>query len=233
MKTIGLIGGMSWESSAHYYRLINQAVRQRLGGQHNARSLLLSVDFAEVEAWQVQGDWHRLAECMARAAQQLEAAGAGCIVLCTNTMHKVADTLGAASSLPLLHIADATGDALRAAGHQRIGLLGTRYTMEQDFYRGRLEQRHGLQVLTPDAAARVQLHDIIYRELCQGIIRAASRKTLQIMIDELQREGAQAVVLGCTEIGLLIGQADVALPVFDTTALHAEAAVRWYLDGAY
>lgn len=229
MKTIGLIGGMSWESSASYYRLINQGIKARLGGQHNARSLMLSVDFAEIESLQRAGDWDGLGERMAQAARQLAAGGADGIVLCTNTMHKLAGQIEAASALPLLHIADATADAIRAAGLARVGLLGTRYTMEQDFYCGRLRARHGLSVLTPDAPARADVHRIIYEELCQGIVRQASRDVYRAIIDDLQRQGAEGIVLGCTEIGLLIAQADVGIPVFDTTALHAQAAVEWSL----
>jgi len=226
MKTIGLIGGMSWESSASYYRLINQGVRARLGGQHNAPSLLLSVDFAEIERLQRADDWQGLAAHMAQAARQLAAGGADFIVLCTNTMHRVAAEIEAAAGLPLLHIADATAAAIRAAGLSRIGLIGTRYTMEQDFYRGRLARQHGLDVLTPDADARATVHRIIYDELCQGEIRPASRDAYRSIIAGLQRQGAQGIVLGCTEIGLLIEQADVEIPLFDTTALHAQAAVE-------
>ncbi|MBV8046051.1 MAG: aspartate/glutamate racemase family protein [Paludibacterium sp.] len=229
MKTIGLIGGMSWESSAEYYRLINQATRTRLGGQHNAPSLMLTVDFAPIEALQAAGDWDTLGERMAQAARQLEAGGAECVVLCTNTMHKLAPQIETATRLPLLHIADATADAIKAAGFSRAGLLGTRFTMEQDFYRGRLEQRHGLSVLLPEAAERDTVHHVIYQELCQGVIRDASRDAYRRIIDGLFERGAQCVILGCTEIGLLIQQADTALPVFDTTRLHAEAAVAWSL----
>ncbi|BEV72117.1 MULTISPECIES: aspartate/glutamate racemase family protein [unclassified Paludibacterium] len=229
MKTIGLIGGMSWESSAHYYQLINQSVKARLGGQHNARSLLLTVDFAEIETLQVQGDWQALADKMACAARQLAAGGADGIVLCTNTMHKLAPVIEAASPLPLLHIADATGKALRQAGIDKVGLLGTRYTMEQDFYRQRLTSGHGIDVLIPQVHDREDVHRIIYEELCQGILREDSRQLYGQIMARLQQQGAQAIVLGCTEIGLLIKQADSALPVFDTTVLHAEAAVEWAL----
>lgn len=226
MKTIGLIGGMSWESSASYYRLINQGVKDRLGGQHNARSLLLSVDFADIERLQAAGDWQTLGTLMAGAASQLAAAGADFLLLCTNTMHKLSAEIENASGLPLLHIADATADAVRAAGLTRIGLLGTRYTMEQDFYRGRLSRQHGLEVITPDTAGRETVHHIIYEELCQGRIREESRAAYRRIITGLCGQGAQGIVLGCTEIGLLIAQADSEVPVFDTTVLHAQAAVE-------
>lgn len=229
MKTIGLIGGMSWESSASYYRLINQGVKQRLGGQHNAQSLMLTLDFAEIETLQTRGEWTELGQRMADATRQLAAGGAEFIVLCTNTMHKLASDIQQASTLPLLHIADATAQAVLAQGIQTIGLLGTRYTMEQDFYRGRLEQQ-GLRVLTPPAEEREQVHQIIYQELCQGTICPESKTRYQQIIAGLHTRGAQGVILGCTEIGLLISQADSALPIFDTTLLHAEAAVRMCLD---
>lgn len=229
MKTIGLIGGMSWESSASYYRLINQSVKRRLGGQHNAQSLMLTLDFAQIEALQVQEDWPALGRIMAAASQQLAAGGADFIVLCTNTMHKLAADIESASALPFLHIADATAEAVKAQGIKRVGLLGTRYTMEQDFYRGRLEQQHGLTVLLPEPTGRERVHQVIYEELCQGQINSESRQAYQRIIAELKSRGAQGVILGCTEIGLLITQADSVLPVFDTTALHAEAAVRMSL----
>lgn len=229
MKTIGLIGGMSWESSAHYYQLINQGVKARLGGQHNAVSLMLTVDFAQIEAWQRSDDWDRIGAAMAEAGRQLAAGGADGLVLCTNTVHKVADAIEQAAGRPLLHIADATATAIRRAGLSRVGLLGTRYTMEQDFYLGRLRERHGLEVLVPDTAERETVHRIIYDELCQGQILAASRTRYLQIIDALAARGAEGVILGCTEIGLLVSQADTALPVFDTTRLHAEAAVEWCL----
>lgn len=231
MRTIGLIGGMSWESSAHYYRLINQGVKARLGGQHNAVSLMLTVDFAAIEAWQRNGDWQRIGAAMAQAGRQLAAGGADGILLCTNTVHKVADAIEQAAGLPLLHIADATAAAIRRAGLSRIGLLGTRYTMEQDFYLGRLRERHGLDVLVPEEEQRETVHRIIYDELCQGQVGSASRSRYLQIIDALAERGAQGVILGCTEIGLLVTQADTALPVFDTTRLHAAAAVEWCLAG--
>jgi len=224
MKTLGLLGGMSWESTLPYYRQINETVRERLGGLHSARLLLYSVDFAEVERLQHAGDWDAAGALLGRAACSLRDGGAQLLVICTNTMHKVADAVEAACGLPLLHIADPTGAAIRAAGLQRVGLLGTRFTMEQDFYRRRLIQRHGLEVLVPDPPARERVHAIIYDELCLGRIRDESRREYQAIIDGLVARGAQGVILGCTEIGLLIGPDDVAIPRFDTAALHARAA---------
>ncbi|WP_334043372.1 aspartate/glutamate racemase family protein [Burkholderia ambifaria] len=227
MKTIGLIGGMSWESSAEYYRMINRHSKALHGGHHNAKSVLVTVDFAEIEALQRAQDWVALGERMADAARQLEAAGADLVVLTTNTMHRVHGAIEAAVALPFLHIADPTGAALRAAGVERVALLGTRYTMELPFYAERLRDKFGLDVLVPDDAARNDVHRIIYDELCHGVIDAASRATYVAIIDELAKRGAQAVILGCTEITLLIGADDSPLPVFDTTALHAKAAVEW------
>jgi len=229
MKTIGVIGGMSWESSTEYYRLLNRHAKARLGGHHNARSLLLTVDFAEIEANQRAGDWHALGEQMAQAARQLERGGADLVILATNTMHRVCESIEQAIAVPFLHIADPTGAALRAAGVERVGLLGTRYTMEQTFYTGRLRERHGLDTLVPDEAERADVHRIIYDELCHGSVDSASRNVYQRVIDNLAARGAQAVILGCTEITLLIKPEDSSLPVFDTTALHAQAAVEWAL----
>ncbi|MGR3905801.1 aspartate/glutamate racemase family protein [Burkholderia sp. SR8] len=227
MKTIGLIGGMSWESSAEYYRMINRHSKALHGGHHNAKSVLVTVDFAEIEALQRVHDWAALGERMAEAARQLEAAGADLVVLTTNTMHRVHGAIEAAVPLPFLHIADPTGAALRAAGVERAALLGTRYTMELPFYAERLREKFGLDVLVPDESARGDVHRIIYDELCHGVIDAASRAAYVAIIDELAKRGAQAVILGCTEITLLIGEDDSPLPVFDTTALHAKAAVEW------
>ncbi len=227
MKTIGVIGGMSWESSAEYYRLLNRFAKARLGGHHNARSLMLTVDFASVEADQRAGAWDKLGEQMADAARRLERGGADIVMLATNTMHRVYESIEAAIGVPFLHIADPTGEALRAAGVQRVGLLGTRYTMEQTFYAGRLRERFGLETLVPDEAGRGDVHRIIYDELCHGVIDERSREVYQRVIEEMAARGAQAVILGCTEITLLIKQEDSALPVFDTTALHAQAAVEW------
>ncbi|MEH6414652.1 aspartate/glutamate racemase family protein [Pseudomonas sp. CGJS7] len=224
MKTLGLLGGMSWESTLPYYRLINETVRERLGGLHSAKLLLYSVDFAEVERLQHAGDWDAAGALLGRAATSLRDGGAQVLVICTNTMHKVADAVEAASRLPLLHIADPTGAAIRAAGLQRVGLLGTRFTMEQEFYRQRLIERHGLEVLVPEASEREIVHRVIYEELCLGQIREESRQAYRRIIAGLVARGAQGVILGCTEIGLLIGPDDVATPLFDTTALHARAA---------
>lgn len=223
-KTLGLLGGMSWESTLPYYRVINETVRERLGGLHSARLLLYSVDFAEVERLQHAGDWDAAGALLGRAARSLRDGGAQLLVICTNTMHKVADAVETASGLPLLHIADPTGAAIRAAGLTKIGLLGTRFTMEQAFYRQRLIERHGLDVIVPDDDGRELVHKVIYEELCLGRIRDESREAYRRIIAELAARGAQGVILGCTEIGLLIGPADVDVPLFDTTALHARAA---------
>jgi len=226
---IGLIGGMSWESSAQYYRLINEAVRARLGGVASARTLMWSFDFAEIEALQHQGRWPELSRRLADAARALEAGGADFLVLCTNTMHREADSIEAAVRIPLLHIADPTAEAIRAAGLTRVGLLGTAFTMEQAFYRGRLETRHGLEVLVPEADDRRAVHAIIYNELVAGQVLDASREIYRGVIARLVERGAQAIILGCTEIMLLVSQADSAVPLFDTTALHAMAAVEMAL----
>lgn len=222
---IGLIGGMSWESSAQYYRLINEAVRDRLGGVASARTLMWSFDFAEIEALQHAGRWPELSRRLADAARALEAGGADFLVLCTNTMHREADAIEAAVHIPLLHIADPTGEAVRAAGFSTVGLLGTAFTMEHDFYRGRLEKKHGLTVLTPDAGDRAVVHRIIYEELVAGRVLDASREAYRAVIARLAQRGAQAIILGCTEIMLLVSEADSPVPVFDTTTLHAMAAV--------
>ncbi|MEV0118051.1 aspartate/glutamate racemase family protein [Streptomyces sp. NPDC050844] len=223
-KTIGLLGGMSWESSAAYYRLLNELVRERLGGLHSARCVLYSVDFAEIEELQVAGEWERAGELLAHAAKGVEAAGADLVLICTNTMHKVADQVQGALSVPLLHLADATADAVLDAGVRRVGLLGTAFTMEQDFYRERLVSR-GLDVLVPDAAGRALVHRVIYEELCVGVVRDESRAAYQGVIADLVRGGAEGVILGCTEIELLIGQEHSEVPLFPTTRIHAEAAV--------
>ncbi|XQE68176.1 aspartate/glutamate racemase family protein [Pseudomonas sp. P3C3] len=224
MKTIGLLGGMSWESTLPYYRHINEAVRERLGGLHSARLVLYSLDFHEIEALQRQGDWAAAGTLLADAARRLESAGADFLLLCTNTMHKVADAIEAASDLPLLHIADPTATAIRAAGLQQVGLLGTRFTMEQPFYRERLEQRHGIQVLVPDEPDRTEVHRVIYEELCRGVVSEASRQAYRQVIGRLVANGAQAVILGCTEIGLLVQSGDAGVPLLDTCRLHAHAA---------
>ncbi|MGG7569153.1 aspartate/glutamate racemase family protein [Streptomyces sirii] len=224
MRTIGLLGGMSWESTAEYYRLLNELTRERLGGLHSSRCVLYSVDFAEIEKLQAAGDWEQAAKILAEAAKALEAAGADLLLICTNTMHKVADQVADAVTIPLLHLADTTADAVREDGLRRIGLLGTAFTMEQDFYRGRLES-HGLEVLVPDAAGRSTVHQVIYQELCLGIVREESRASFMAVIDDLVAAGAEGIILGCTEIELLIGPEHSPVPVFPTTRLHAEAAV--------
>lgn len=229
---IGLIGGMSWESSAQYYRLINEAVRERLGGVASARTLLWSFDFAEIERLQHAGRWPELSRRLADAARALEAGGADFLVLCTNTMHREADEIEAAVHIPLLHIADPTGEAIRAAGLSTVGLLGTAFTMEHDFYRGRLERKHGLTVLTPEAEDRAVVHRIIYEELVAGRVLDASREAYRAVIARLIARGAEAIILGCTEIMLLVSQVDSAVPVFDTTTLHAMAAVERALKPA-
>ncbi|MBT8211580.1 MAG: aspartate/glutamate racemase family protein [Acidimicrobiia bacterium] len=229
MKTIGLIGGMSWESSAEYYRIINQAVARERGGHSSARLVMVSVDFAEVEALQQAGGWDSAASLLADAARSLEAAGAGCVVICTNTMHLVADEVQAAVTIPLIHIADATAEAVSRAGLPSVGLLGTRFTMEMDFYKGRLVDRHGLAVLVPSETDRTTVHDVIYDELVHGEIVDSSRHAYLEIIDRLVGLGAQGVILGCTEIGLLVDDTVTDVPLFDTTRIHAEAAVSWAL----
>jgi aspartate racemase len=225
MKTIGLIGGMSWESTALYYKLINQGVAAQLGGLHSAKMLLYSVDFAEIEVLQREGNWDEAGRRLAKAAHRLEAGGADFIVLCTNTMHKVADWIESATSLPLLHIADATAERLLADGIHRVGLLATRYTMEQDFYRGRLADRYGLEVLVPAQPDRNIIHRVIYDELCHGIIQPESKAEYCRIIQTLIDQGAQGIIFGCTEIGMLVTASDVAIRVYDTTQIHAEQAV--------
>jgi aspartate racemase len=227
--TIGLIGGMSWESSAEYYRIINQEVNRRLGGVHSAQCLMYSVDFEGIKRLQHEGDWERLAEAMKEAAVRLERGGADFIVLCTNTMHRLADAISASVSIPLLHIADPTAGRIKAAGLERIGLLGTAFTMEQDFYKGRLHEHHGLEVIVPDEDDRRIVHEIIYKELVLGQIRPESRQAYRAIIACLIERGAQAVILGCTEIMLLVSDEDSAVPLFDTTTIHALAAVDWAL----
>lgn len=229
MKTIGLLGGMSWESTQPYYRVINETVRDRLGGLHSARIALYSFDFAEVAALQAAGEWEACARLLGNAARGLAAAGAECVAICTNTMHKLADEVEAACGLPLLHIADATAAALHAAGLERVALLGTRFTMEGDFYSGRLLARHGIETLIPDAAGRAEVHRIIYEELCRGELRDGSRQACREIIGGLAAQGAQGVVLGCTELPLLLKTADSDLPLFDTGELHARYVAEWAL----
>jgi aspartate racemase len=226
MKLIGLLGGMSWESTAVYYRLMNEAVREKLGALHSARILLHSVDFQEIERCQHRGDWDEAGRLLGIAAQSLKAGGADFLVMATNTMHKVATEIEAASGLELLHIADPTGEALVEAGVKRVLLLGTRFTMEQDFYRSRLSQKFGLEVMIPEGDDRDLVHKIIYQELCLGITKPESAAAYSAIIEKHWVEGAEAVILGCTEITMIINQGNSALPVFDTTALHVSAAVE-------
>ena len=220
---------MSWESSLEYYRLINQAVKRELGGYHSADSLMYSFDFHEIETLQMQGNWDQATQRMIQAAQRLAKGGAGCVVIATNTMHRMADDVQAAVDIPLIHIADATAQAVRAGGLSSVGLLGTRFTMEGDFYAGRLRDKFGLDVLVPDEAGRQAVHDIIYNELVMGEIRDESRRVYIDLIEQVMRAGAEGVILGCTEIMLLIQQQHSPIPVFDTTRIHAEAAVRFAL----
>ena len=232
MKRIGLLGGMSWESSAEYYRLVNEMVRSRLGGLASADCVLRSLDFAPVEEMQRRGDWEAAGSLLASEAAALERAGAELLVLCTNTMHKLFEVVEAAVSIPFLHIADATASAVRDAGLSRVGLLATAYTMEQDFYVGRLRERHGLDVLVPAEADRRVVHDVIYDELCVGVVREASRAEYRRVMAELVARGAEGILLGCTEIDLLVAEGDASVPLFDTTALHARAAVDLALASA-
>ncbi len=229
MKMIGLIGGMSWESSLEYYRSINETVKERLGGLHSARSLMVSVDFAEIETLQREGRWDEAAASMIDAARRLERGGADFAVLCTNTMHKLAGAMEQAMSIPLLHIADATAQRIAARGLTAVGLLGTRFTMEEDFYSGRLAERFGLRVLVPGPAERDDVHRIIYDELVLGTIKPVSRRRYAEIMTGLAAQGAQGIILGCTEIGLLVRDEDSPLPLFDTTRIHAEAAVAYAL----
>ncbi len=225
MKTIGLIGGMSWESTVTYYRRLNELVKERLGGLHSARVILYSMDFQEIEQLQQSDRWNEAGQLLAHAARALERAGADCLVLATNTMHKVAPAIEAAVSIPLLHIADPTARAVKQAGLQTVGLLGTRFTMEEEFYRGRLERLHGLTVLVPGKEDREVVHRIIYDELCCGLLLDTSRDRYRQIIRNLVDQGAEGIVLGCTEISLLVSQPDSPVPIFDTTSLHAERAV--------
>lgn len=229
MKTIGLLGGMSWESTTEYYKIINRLVKENLGGLHSARIVLYSVDFEEVAALQRSGDWAAAAELMVLAARRVEMAGADCLLICTNTMHKLAPEVEQAVRIPLLHIADVTAAKLKQSGITCAGLLGTKFTMEQDFYRARLSAETGLKVVIPEENDRALVHSIIFDELCKGIIRDESRRTYQEIVMKLEREGAQGIVLGCTEIGLLLKERDCRAPLFDTTEIHAAAAVEFAL----
>lgn len=226
MKIIGLIGGMSWESTVPYYRQINETIKHRLGGLHSAKIVLYSVDFHDIERLQHAGDWEAAGAMLAEAARSLEAAGADFLVLCTNTMHKVASSIEAAVAIPLFHIADPTATEIKRAGHSSVGLLGTRFTMEQAFYRDRLSERHGLQVIVPNAEDRDIIHRIIYEELCLGVVLPESRSEYRRIMESLAAQGAEAIILGCTEISLLVSQTDSSVPLFDTTAIHARAAAE-------
>lgn len=230
MKTMGLLGGMSWESTIPYYRLINEGIKQQLGGLHSAQILLHSVDFHEIELCQSQGDWQRAGEILAQAAVGLQQAGAEGIVLCTNTMHKVAEAIETACDVPFLHIADATGRAISQQKMTNVALLGTRYTMEQDFYRGRLQQEFGITTLIPEQDARQKINQVIFDELCLGEFSDASRDYYLSVIETLARQGAEGVIFGCTEIGLLVPAELSPLPVFDTAAIHAADAVEFMLS---
>jgi len=230
MKTLGLIGGMSWESTVSYYQHINQTIKAELGGLHSAKLLMYSVDFAEVEQLQVNGQWQAAGQLLGGVGRKLEGAGADALVLCTNTMHKVADAISEAVRIPLLHIADPTAQAIKNKGFNKVGLLGTRFTMEQDFYRSRLESAYGLTVLTPPQADRDRVHQIIYEELCLGEVKDSSRQTYLRVMADLQAQGAQSIILGCTEIAMLVRARDTTLPLFDTTALHARSAALWALS---
>lgn len=232
MQLIGLIGGLSWESTAEYYRIINRAAQARLGGVHSARSLIYSFDFGEIEALQQAGKWEEASAAMVDAARRLARGGADFLVICSNTMHRMAPAIEAAVKIPLLHIADPTGAAIKAAGIRRVGLLGTAFTMEQPFYRARLEEHFGLDVLVPDAADRALVHGIIYQELVKGIVRDESRAVYRAVMARLIAAGAEAIILGCTEIMLLVGAGDAAVPLFDTTTLHADAALARALDSS-
>ena len=231
MKVIGMIGGMSWESSLEYYRLINEKVKERLGGLHSARCLMYSVDFAEIEVLQHQGRWEEATELMVDAAGRIERGGADFLIICTNTMHLMAPEISRNISIPLLHIADAAAERIKKLGLKKVGLLGTRFTMQQKFYRDRLKDGHGIDVVVPDEEGMTLVHDVIYKELCLGVIRDSSRDVYKKIIKKMAGEGAQGVVLGCTEIPLLISQGDCDIPLFDTTAIHTEAAVDFALAG--
>ncbi len=230
MKTVGLLGGMSWESTGLYYRLINEGVRDRLGGLHSARIILVSVNFREIEDLREAGDWPGVGRALAHAARKVEVAGADLLLVCTNTMHKVAPEIQKAVGIPLLHIADATAERILARGIRTVGLLGTNFTMEEDFYRGRLIDKYGLTVLVPPKPDRDLVHRVIYEELCLGEVRDASRDAYLRIIEDLRDAGAEGVIEGCTEIVMLVRQAHTEIPLFDTTAIHAEAAVAWMLE---
>ena len=229
MKTIGLIGGMSWESSMTYYRIINETTRARLGGLHSAKSIMYSVDFGEIEALQHQGNWDDLVTRMIDVARNVEKGGADFVIICTNTMHKMAEDVQNHITIPLLHIADATADKIKSRGMQTVALLGTRFTMEENFYKGRLIRNYGLEVMIPPTDAMQIVHDVIYNELCVGEIRESSKKQYVDIMERLMENGAEGIILGCTEIGLLVQDQDCRVPLFDTARIHAEAAVEYAL----
>lgn len=226
MKTIGLIGGMSWESTQSYYQLLNQGIKNKLGGLHSAKIVLVSLDFAHIAALQKQQDWPQMAEILIKAAKQVEAAGADYLLICTNTMHKLAEQVQAAVSIPLLHIADAVGENLIQHNFKKVALLGTQFTMEQDFYKQRLADKFAIDVLIPDAQGRETVHRVIYDELCKGIISPESKAEYLTIIDDLTQQGAEAIILGCTEIALLVQQSDTSIPLLDSTALHCAMALE-------
>ncbi len=230
MKTIGLIGGMSWESSLEYYRILNETIKAKLGGLHSAKCIMYSVDFAEVETLQRQDRWEEAAQLMIVAGQSLERAGADFVILCTNTMHKLADDIQYNIGIPLLHIADATAEKIKSAGLKKIGLLGTRFTMEHDFYKGRLIDKYGLEVIVPDSQDRAIIHRVIYDELCLGVVKQESREQYIQIMEELVQAGAEGIILGCTEIELLVHDGDSQVPLFPTTTLHAIAAAEYALN---
>ncbi|GIU22396.1 aspartate/glutamate racemase family protein [Shewanella schlegeliana] len=229
MKTIGMLGGMSWESTSSYYKAVNEGVKARLGGLHSAKVCLYSVDFAEIERLQHAGKWQETVDILSAAAKNVAAGGADFLLICTNTMHKVADEIQAQLSIPILHIADATAAKLLANGVTKVGLLGTRFTMEQDFYKSRLINQFGIDVIVPNEADRDVVHHVIYEELCRGVINPSSKQQYLDIVNDLHAQGAQAVILGCTEIALLIGQQDTQVPLYDTTAIHCEYAVNMAL----
>jgi len=229
MKTIGLLGGMSWESSLEYYRIINEEIKIRLSGLHSAKVILNSVDFAEIEALQSKGDWNSIGEHLAQDAVNIEKAGADFLLICTNTMHKVMPIIESKINIPILHIADATAEVMKKDGIKTVGLLGTAFTMEQDFYKDRLSEKFGLNVITPDTPDRQIIHNVIYKELCLGIIKDSSKNEYLRIIDKLKEKGAEAVILGCTEIGILIRQTDTDMKLYDTTLIHARKAIEYAL----
>jgi len=229
MKTMGLIGGMSWESSLEYYRIINETVKEKLGGLHSAKCIMYSVDFDEVEKLQHHGKWKEATALMIEAAQRIEKAGADFVIICTNTMHKMAEEVQNSIQIPLLHIADVTAEKIKEQGMKKVGLLGTRFTMEEDFYKGRLVEKHGIKVIIPDGKERQIIHNILYDELCLGEIKQISKDKFKKIIDHLVTRGAEGIILGCTEIPLIVHQEDYDIPLFDTTAIHAKAAVEYAL----